>query len=173
MNYIRVTMMLLLVSCRSGIIVHTDYDRDINIKSYSSYSWAEELFSDKNQLYYNELSSKRIKTAVNSALSKKGYLFDMSKAELIIHYHIIIENKSELRTDPYGVYGPYWMRPQVNSYQYTEGTLIIDIIEAKSKSLAWRGWATSIIDADGDLTEELIINAVNEIFNKYPFKAPK
>lgn len=174
MKAIGIILMLALTSCSSGIIVKTDYDRDINLKPYTTYSWVNSLVGEtQNPLYYNELNDKRIKKAVNEQMALKGYTLVSDQGEITLHYHLVIESKSELRSDPYSYYGPYWMRPRINSYQYDEGTLIIDVLEAKSNALGWRGWATSIIDADRNLKEELLTEAAVEIFKAYPYSVPK
>jgi hypothetical protein len=168
-------LLLLTAACSPGIVVQTDYDQEVNIKPYSTYTWADskEIEVKNNPLYYNELNDKRIKTAVEEQLKKKGYTPATGPAELVIHYHLVVENQTELRTDPYGFYGPYWLRPGISSYRYSEGTLIIDIMEAKTNNLAWRGWATSITDSNRAIKEELIQLAVQEIFKKYPHRAGK
>jgi hypothetical protein len=165
-------LFLIATACSSRVVVRTDYDREVNIKPYSTYLWADtkDIEAKNNPLYYNELNDKRIKTIVNEQLAAKGYEPVSESAELILHYHLVVESKSELRTDPYGYYGPYWLRPRINTYQYNEGTLIIDIMEAKTNNLAWRGWATSIMDSDKNIKEDLIRNAVIEIFKQYPYK---
>lgn len=171
MKPIGIIVILTLTSCSPEIIVRTDYDRDINLKPYTTYSWIDSHTGENlNPLYYNELNDKRIKKAVNEKMAMKGYKLVSENAEITLHYHLVIENKSELRVDPYGNYGPYWMRPSLNSFQYNEGTIIIDLLEAKSNALAWRGWATSIIDTDKNLKPELITEAVNEILKAYPHK---
>jgi hypothetical protein len=171
MKTLAISIVLFLSACSSGMIVRSDYDRDISIKSLTTYMWTDsDAGQNLNPLYYNELNDKRIKKAVDQKMAAKGYTLVSSDAELTLHYHLVIESKTELRSDPYGYYGPYWLRPRINSYQYNEGTLIIDVIEGKSKSLAWRGWATSIIDADRNIKEELINEAVDGIFKAYPHK---
>jgi len=54
-------------------------------------------------------------------------------------------------------------------YDYTEGTLIIDAIDAKSNQLIWRG---SISDAVNDPTDlhKKALKAVDIIFKKFPVK---
>ena len=157
----------------SGITVHTDRDRDVNMKPYKTYAWAEikDIEAKNNPLYYNELSDKRIKTAVNEQLTKKGYSISSENPQLILHYHIVIEDQMELRNDPYMPYGPYWLQQNINYYRYNEGSLIIDIMEAKTNNLAWRGWASSVLDANRELNEALIQEGVLRIFKVYPFKA--
>jgi hypothetical protein len=169
----RIIGFLFILSSCSGIIVSSDYDRDVNMKPYNTYAWAEskDIEAKNNPLYYNELSDKRIKTAVNKQLTKKGYVLSTENPHLILHYHILIEDHQELRNDPYVLYGPYWMQPHVNYYRYNEGSLLIDFMEAKTNNLAWRGWASSVLDFNHEMNEALIQEAVMRIIKVYPFEA--
>jgi hypothetical protein len=56
----------------------------------------------------------------------------------------------------------------VDAYQYREGTLIIDLMDASNKNLLWRGWGTSVIDGPIDLTEKQINDAVTKILKAFP-----
>jgi Domain of unknown function (DUF4136) len=61
------------------------------------------------------------------------------------------------------------MRNQVDVYQYREGTLIIDLMDAKNNNLIWRGWGTSVLNSnDIDLTEAEISEAVYKILKEFP-----
>jgi hypothetical protein len=172
-TFLKILPALLIVSsCSPSLRVYTDYDREFNIQKYPTYTWAEdkEIESRNNPLYYNELNDKRIKKAVNDQLSGKGYQLVSENPDVLIHYHIVVEDRSEIRTDPYGFYGPYWTRSRTYSYSYRQGTLIIDLMDASNKYLLWRGWAVSVMDQTYDLieTEVMITKAVIEIFEKLP-----
>lgn len=71
---------------------------------------------------------------------------------------------------PYGYkYSPYWLRSEMNTYQYKEGTLIIDVMDAKTNSLAWRGWAVVILETVRPVRIEQRINkVVSEILKDLP-----
>ena len=171
MKKILLMLGVVVSACSNLITVRTDYDRDVDISKFSSFNWlsGQNIEERNNPLYYNELSDKRIKRSVTDQLKSKGYLLDEGGASLIVHYHIVIEDKTAIRTDPYGYfYGPYWMRNQTDVYQYQEGTLIIDVMDAKNKALLWRGWAISALSSNQEMTEELIQSAVNKIFVSFP-----
>lgn len=167
-----VVFLLVAMGCSPKATIYTDYDRDYNIREYITYAWADdkEIESRNNPLYYNELNDKRIKNAVNNQLKGKGYTLVSENPELLIHYHIVVEDRTEIRTDPYGYYGPYWMRSRTYSYSYRQGTLIIDLMDAANKNLLWRGWAVSVIDDayTTDQAETLIYTAVADIFDRLP-----
>jgi hypothetical protein len=50
---------------------------------------------------------------------------------------------------------------------FTEGTLIIDITDSKTKELVWRGTVSGNVDNVGDL-EKQIRKGIKAILKKYP-----
>jgi Domain of unknown function (DUF4136) len=163
-----------VLGCGSSSQVFTDYDRSAHLSEYQTFGWLAPVSIEvrNNPLYYNELNDKRIKEAVKVQLESRNYKFS-DNPDLMVHYHIIIENKTVVRTDPYGYYyGPYWLRTDVDVYQYKEGTLIIDLMDAKSDNLVWRGWITNFLkDRDPQYMEESLNDAVRKIFSQYPHRA--
>jgi hypothetical protein len=168
----KLTWIILLgsIGCSPTLRVYSDYDRDFNVHKYQSYQWTEKtnIEGHNNPLFYNELNDKRIKKTADDLLRAKGLVLTADAPEIILHYHIIIDDKSSLVPEPYGFYGPYWMRPGGRVVQYKEGTLIFDFMDAKTNNLAWRGWAVSVIDDDGQLREETLTRAIVKILDRFP-----
>jgi len=165
----------LLVGCGSTSKVFTDYDKSAHLDEYETFGWLTQTGIEErnNPLYYNELNDKRIKYAVGNQMEGRNYRFS-ENPELLIHYHIIINDRTMLRTDPYGYYGPYWMSSEVTMYEYREGTLIVDLMDAATNSLVWRGWVTNFLkNSDPQKMEKSMNDAVNMIFSKYPYRAGK
>lgn len=163
---------MLTSSCGPSIRVYSDYDRDYNIREFTTYLWAsaEDIESKNNPLYYNELNDKRIKSSVDDILKNKGYKLVNENPSMVAHYHIIVEDYMEITTDPYGYYGPYWSRTRTYSYNYRQGTLIIDFMDSENKHLLWRGWAVSVLDEDNtsEKTEVMLRTAIADILAKFP-----
>jgi hypothetical protein len=170
-----ISIVALLTGCSPQIRVYSDYDPDYDLWMYRTFDWGqrENIEESKNPLHYNELNDKRIKSAVQEQMTLRGYELSSEKPDLILHYHIVVDDQSVVTTEPYGYrYGPYWMRMHTNVYSYREGTLILDLMDKKTNNLIWRGWAVSAIDQiDPKDVDELIKTAVSRIFKKYP-KAP-
>lgn len=174
----RIVILLLtaiVVSCSPQISVFSDYDPDYDLWTYKTFDWGEKVHIEegKNPLHYNELNDKRIKAAVQEQMTARGYQLTNEAPDLILHYHIIVKDRSIVTTEPYGYsYGPYWMHIHTNTYSYREGTLIIDLMDTKTKNLMWRGWAVTEVDQiDPGEVDGLIKTTVARIFRKYP-KAP-
>jgi hypothetical protein len=54
----------------------------------------------------------------------------------------------------------------VDQITYTEGTFVIDIIDAKKDQVIWRGWSQDRVAPENLKLE--IANYVDEIFDEYP-----
>jgi hypothetical protein len=166
-------VLFIIGSCSPEIHVYSDYDPDYDLKKYTTFGWkqTEDIELGNNPLYYNELNDKRIKSAVQAQLISKGYSASMSNPDLIVHYHIIVDDQSIVTTDPHGYfYSPYWMHLRTNVQHYREGTLIIDVMDPKNNYLIWRGWAASAIEGvyTPERIDHLIKTAVAKIFKRFP-----
>jgi hypothetical protein len=166
---------ILLIGCAPQQHIFSDFDRSANIEEYRTFGWLAYKSAEEHShpLYYNELNDKRIKTAVADQLEARGYQYNETKPELLIRYHIIIEDNTIVRTDPYGYYySPYWVSTEVALFKYREGTLIIDLMDAETNSLIWRGWTTNFMKHESlENFDKNIKEAVFNIFTKFPYKA--
>lgn len=165
--------LVLLFACSPEIQVHTDFDPDYDLWTFKTFDWGQKVNIEegKNPFHYNELNDKRIKSAVQGQLTSRGYLLTETNPDLVLHYHIIVKDKSVLAPEPYGYkYSSYWMRMETNIYSYREGTLILDLMDSKTNNLIWRGWAVSPLDSSYDPEEidKLIKTVVTRIFKKFP-----
>lgn len=166
---------LILSSCGSTMEVFSDYDKQADITAYKTYNLPDlQIIEGKglNPLYYNELNDKRIREAVNKEMQARNFSLSNDKAELEIHYHIIVEDKIESSIEPpRSQYHTLSNIPKVNTYQYRQGTLIIDVMNIKTNTLIWRGWATDVVSNSYRKNPEAAIqNAVKKIFKVFPVK---
>ena len=128
--------------------------------------------SVKSALERNSLLDKRIKESVNSQLAAKGYTQEATNPDFLTLYHTGAEDKVNV-TDygyGYGRYGGWYGGGGVDVYQYKEGTLILDVIDAKSKQLVRRGFAQGTIDPDAptEKREKRLNEAVSRMLANFP-----
>lgn len=170
-SFLPLLLLFAFTSCTTVRVV-TDYDREASFNSYSSFAFYKPGV-DKAQI--SDLDKRRILRAIESQLISKG----MSKSQdpsLLVS----IFTKERERVDVYNnhLYGygwgwnPWWYGGYYGHHVTTsmEGTLYIDLIDAKTKSLVWQGIGTSklIRSSDIEKREERIRLIVNEILAKYP-----
>ncbi len=161
-----------LAGC-SAFSVMSDYDRKYDFGTFQTYRWPveDEGIRKGDVLVANPLVYKRVQSAVDQQLQAKGFrLTDSKHVDFIVYAHAGIKERKSYHHyfgmggvfGPYGWYGPWWGPYGRYTYvnYYDEGTLVVDIIDAQTKDLAWRGAATRIIR--GYRTAEDMQHDINE-----------
>jgi len=119
--------------------VKTDYDRNASFSRYKTYSW--EKVQTQDPLWVD-----RIKEAVNAALTARGLTPVESGGDIAIVALEATQNQRTLNTFYDGLGGGWRWRgfggfgeatTTVDTYKV--GTLIVDLFDARSKTLVWRG----------------------------------
>jgi Domain of unknown function (DUF4136) len=156
--------LLLLTGC-SSISVNYDYDTSTNFGSLRSYSWAPDPETALTQMdaaradRRSGLLSNRIKTSVNKNLTAKGLILNDDTPDLLAVFHIGVQDKIQVTNWGYNYSNYYWGGgyggQQMDVYQYQEGQLIIDLVDAKSHNLVWRGSGSGVVDNTNRSPEEM------------------
>jgi hypothetical protein len=168
-------LLLIAVSC-SSVKVSSDFDKTAPFSSYKTYSFTDEA---KN-LQINELNRNRILSAIETELAVKGFTKAENNPDVLIDVKLKGEQKQTATANTTGGYG-YGYRygwgggfstTTINYDTYVDGTLFVDMIDAKKNQLVWQGRGTRTLDPDaGQKKREDNINyAVKQIFTNYPPK---
>ncbi|WP_374540111.1 DUF4136 domain-containing protein [Flavobacterium sp.] len=156
-----------LISC-SSVRVNADYDKKANFSAYKSYAYFKSGI-DKAEI--SDLDKKRILYAIDDAMATKGFA-KSETPDLLIS----IFTKEREVVDVYQNYGfgwgwgwgPGWGMGYSRAITTPEGTLFIDIIDAKTKELIWQGQGTGYLSSNTDKKEERIKEFVSKILEQYP-----
>lgn len=125
--------------------IQTDYDRSYDFSGLKAYDFAEQVRRPNDPLAVNPMNDRRVQAALDSQLVAQGYTRDRSgKQDFFVAYHAATQNRVDVQE--WG-YGPGRLRSRrIDVNQYTQGTLIVDVVDAASKQLVWRGSATGTIE---------------------------
>lgn len=133
----------------------------------------------------SQLNQQRIIAAIREELIKKGLQENVGSPDLLVNATAIFKNKIAVNsnTNYYGyggVYRPYYWggaggssSTTYNVEHYKDGSLIIDVIDAKTKSLLWEGTGNSEIDGPLKDPDAEIPKAINKILAGFPPGATK
>ncbi|MGE3489038.1 MAG: DUF4136 domain-containing protein, partial [Vicinamibacterales bacterium] len=128
-----------LAGCAS-MNVSSHIERGVNFAEYVTYDWGppDNLPVGDPRLDNNPFFNDYLQGAVEKKLAAKGFERAAGKeADLLIHYHASVNQRLDVyRADQqYGYcYGD--CEPQVVDFE--QGTLVIDIVDAKTKKVVWR-----------------------------------
>jgi hypothetical protein len=169
----------MLGGCASGPKIFTQQDPAADFATYRSYGFKPALGTDEQG--YSSILSQLLKSAVSREMETRGYV-QKEQPDLLINFHVSTREKVQATTSPaaggyygyrrgyYGVWGGYPM--ETNVTQYTEGTLNIDLVDARRNQLVWEGVAVGRIREEARRNLEPSVNeAVAKIFMEYPHRA--
>jgi hypothetical protein len=161
-------MVLLLASSSSAQQVKTDYDRSANFGQYKTYSW--EKVQTQNQLW-----APRIQEAVNVTLAAKGLTPVASGGDIAIVAIETTQNQQTLNTFYDGFGGGWRWRgfggfgdATTTTENYKVGTLVVDLFDAHTKALIWRGSSSDTLSDKSDKNIKNLDKGVQKMFDHFP-----
>jgi Domain of unknown function (DUF4136) len=157
--------------------VKTDYDRSADFSQYKTYFW--EKVQTQDQLWV-----ARIKDAVNATLAAKGWTQVESGGQVAIVAIEMTKNQQTLNTFYDGFGGGWgWRRfgggmggfgdATTTTENYRVGTLVIDLFDAHSKNLIWRGSASDTLSDKSEKNIKNLDKGVQKLFDHFPPGANK
>jgi hypothetical protein len=161
-------IVLLFASTVSAQQVKTDYDRNANFAQYKTYSWEQVKTKDP-------LDIERIKNAVNTALAAKGWTQVDSGGDVSVVAMEITHEQQTLNTF-YDGFGGGWRwrgfggfgEATTTTDTYQVGSLVIDLFDAKTKALLWRGSSSDTLSNNSDKNIKNLDKGVDKLFKHFP-----
>lgn len=160
--------------------VRYNFDDQADFSKYTTYRW--EKHPDSIEL--DDLTRRQLFAAFNAEFAKKGLVAAVAgDAEIVIVYQAAVRQEKQISTfsTDWG-YGPGWRRggwygPRSEVLTSTTetiqiGSLSLDMYDAASKRIIWRGVATKTLDTNAkpDKRQKNMVKAVEKLLKNYPPK---
>ena len=165
--------LMVLLGSAFGQRIQTDFDHQANFSQYKTYSWQEIKAS-------NSLWDDRIKEAVNAQLGSKGWIQVDSGGNVVIVAIKTTQTERTLQTFYDGMGGGWRWRgfggfgeSTTTEQDYKEGTLVVDMYDASTKQLIWRGSAEEMLSDKAEKNEKNLDKGVAKMFKSFPPRSTK
>ncbi|MCD6598841.1 MAG: DUF4136 domain-containing protein [Bacteroidales bacterium] len=182
---------LLIIGGCSSLKITSDMDKSIDfneIKTFEYYGWAD----DSDQIL-NRFDKERIENAFDEEFGKRGMSEVENSADVIVALYIVTEQKTQTTATTTGMgggyggygYGGYYgygpgygwgsgmSTTSYNTYDYTVGTLVVSMFDAKKQILIWTSVGAGTIKENPDARAKNIPRVIQAIMGKYPVKPMK
>jgi hypothetical protein len=167
-------LLISLIACTPAKPV-LDYSDIYNFSAVRTYAMASRDDMQDNEALISDMMRNRIELAIESQMDAKGFKsVTRDKADVHVAYYVITQERQQVTQVDRPVYrcrycAPAWAS-DVQVRQYTEGTLIIDVIDGKTRKAVWRGSTAGRINpkADMDDRKEQINKAVAFLLDSFP-----
>lgn len=144
--------------------VEVNYNHNQNFANYHTYAWGS---SNENQIQ-NSILAQTAKQDIDSQLQSKGLQMveeNQSPDLLVLANGGLRQQTSYSATGMRGIGGGFGT---ISPEQSEEGTLIVDLHDAKTKSLVWRGIAQNTLSNKGGKNQQMVGKAIQKMFKQWP-----
>jgi len=185
---------LIITSCGSSIKVSSQFDGEADFSKFKTYSYLG--WSNNSDQLMNDFDKRRVEASFASEFEKRGMKYVATGGDIEISLFLVTEQKTATTayTNHYGVGGPVgygyggyrgyyygsawgwgggYASTTYSEYDYTVGTLVCDVFDAKDKKLIWQSVGTGTVDGDASTRDKSIPKAVAKIMSLYPVQANK
>ena len=172
-----ILIIFIITSCAS-LNVSSDYDKNTDFSNYKTYAFYKKGI-DKVEI--SDLDKRRILRAIEADLDAKGFV-KSEDPDILVNIFTKSREKIDVYNNAYYGWYPWYYGYGFYGYGYghgfgynnvsssTEGTLFIDLIDARKKELAWQGIGKGILVSSKNIDKkvERINEFVTEIMMQYP-----
>lgn len=138
-----------LVGCAT-LRVSSHVERGVDFTRYRTFDWGmpDELPAGDPRLDNDRYFEDRVEGAIEKLMAGRGYtrVAPGGTPDVRVHYHAVVDrrldvNEADRRS---GYCQEQGCVPGIVDYE--DGTLIIDLIDARTNRLIWRGWAQDSVE---------------------------
>ena len=146
---------------------HSDFSKSFPLQTLKTFAFKDQYRISRDPLANNEIWASDVRDAIRKDLAEHGYVEAANgRPNFYVAFYVGLQDRYNV--DAYGLpvfhRRGWWGWPgayDVWSVPYTESTLIIDVIDAKSNQLVWRGYDTDTLNSGKP--EKTLDSAVDHI----------
>jgi hypothetical protein len=143
-----------------------DFATDVDFASYRTYEWREGVAARSG------LMQRILQDHVESELQSKGLQpAGESVPDVLVYTYVRVEagNEVDIAAVEYKTDFSDWKTPgKVDLGGVNVGTIVVDLVDADSGELAWRGVVTETPAHKTKKNDKIIRKAMKKLFKEYP-----
>jgi len=140
--------------------VKYDYDKSVDFASYKSWAWSEPETAGGGSI-----PEARIRQALEAGFVADGFMQqDRAAVDFFVDYHAAA--RQDVRFDE-TFRGPGFGR-DLRMNRMPMGVLVVDVIDARTGKLAWRGIVEDALASDPQKADKKTEKAVAKLLKKFP-----
>ena len=147
-----------------GQQVSVNYNHSASFSQYHTYAWG----SNNNNEIQNSILAQVAHQDINTAMQGKGLQMvqESQNPDLILTSNGGM--KQQTSYSAWGMRGIGGGMGGISPEQSMEGTIIVDLYDAKTQSLVWRGIAQNTLNKNGNKNQEMVQKSITKMFKQWP-----
>jgi hypothetical protein len=170
-----VAILGLTVSACATMNVSSHVERGLDFTQYHTWQWAPaDALPESNPRLNNSFFQDHFQGAVERQFSARGLVqtfSDNAAPDLLVHYHANVSPQMQVVTDQAGSGACYDANCTVRVLDNEMDTIVLDVVDARTNRLIWRGWAQNATAGAIDHPTRFntrIQQAVARMFARFP-----
>jgi len=143
--------------------VSVDYDRSADFPRFKTFRFEQGTPAD------SPLVQARIEAAIRRELEAKGWALGDGDVDVHVVTHAAVTTRTRIDVAGYGGYRyRRWGNATAHVSEIPIGNLMVDLVEAASERLVWRGVAGGTVGTRPEKSEKKIDKVVGRMFRDFP-----
>jgi len=169
-----------LTGCRGGIAVRTMVAPDASLSRLHTFRIlpgparrdGRPMTGVDDPMISNSIANRAIREQIVKAFQARGYALDEGNPDFAVAFYATAREKLDVTLWDYGYpFHPRWRRypaPVQTVTQYTEGSVVIDVVQAGTRELLWRGEGKAELSDDPAENVQQLAKAASAIVAHFP-----
>jgi len=159
-----VLAVLLATSTLVAAKVYVVHDPGVDFSGYKTYAWISGTPST------NPAGESLVRSALDGALQSHGLNRVDRSPDLYVASHVTRGDQQQISIQTYGSSNERseWELSENGPQDVPVGTLIVDIVDAQSKKLIWRGTGTATLSEKMSRNEKKLNKVLVKMFSEFP-----
>jgi hypothetical protein len=166
--------------CRGGIEVRTMEAPDAGLATLHTFRMlpgparrdGRPATGADDPMISNSIANRAIREEIAKAFKNRGYVLDERNADFAVAFYATAREKLEVSDWDYGYpFYPRWPRypgAMQTITQYTEGSVVIDVVKPGARELLWRGEGRAELSNEPGENVRQLAKAAAAIVAKFP-----
>jgi len=121
----------------------------------------------------NSITNAALREDLTHSFESRGYAPNVEHPDFAVAYYASTRDKLKISTWDYGYTWRRWPREYVDVDEYTQGTVIVDVVDPQTRTLLWRGQGVADVSNDPKKYTKELAKTVSAILSKFPQAAPR
>jgi len=156
--------MCLVTVAAVGQQVSVNYNHDVDFSQFHTYAWG----SNNANAIKDSILAQVAQQDINAAMQSKGLTLVQENQNPDLLLTANGGMREQTSWNAWGMHGWGGGMGSITPEQNVVGTMIVDLFNAKSQELVWRGIAENTLDNKGSKNQEMVRKAVDKMFKQWP-----
>jgi len=167
----------LLVGSGSALAsAHSDYTKSFPLQTLKTFAFKDQRRISRDPLANNAIWANDVKDAIRRDLTEHGMIEATDgPPDFFVAFYVGLQDRYDMSSIDYGMpffhrgyRSGWWGWPRgydVWAVPYTQSTVIVDVIDARTNQLVWRGHDVDTLNADHP--DKTLSKAVDNVLSRF------